>query len=178
MNKNKLAGSLLAAAMALAAGFEGVRYVPYQDVGNVWTVCYGETLGVKEGDTATPAQCESQLIASLLRHNKPFESLPRELPTQVHLAALDFCYNVGVGNCTRSTLWRHLETGRYDQACGEFTKWRYAAGRDCSQAGSQCRGVWERRKLERDICTGAVRIEQAAARLGQKLEAPDNATPN
>ena len=46
MNKNKLAGSLLAAAMALAAGFEGVRYVSYQDVGNVWTVCYGETLGV------------------------------------------------------------------------------------------------------------------------------------
>ena len=80
MNKNKLAGSLLAAAMALAAGFEGVRYVSYQDVGNVWTVCYGETLGVKKGDTATPAQCESQLIASLLRHNKPFESLPRELP--------------------------------------------------------------------------------------------------
>ena len=178
MNKNKLAGSLLAAAMALAAGFEGVRYVSYQDVGNVWTVCYGETLGVKKGDTATPAQCESQLIASLLRHNKPFESLPRQLPERVHLAALDFCYNVGTGNCTRSTMWRHLETGRYEQACGEFTKWRYAAGRDCSQAGSQCRGVWERRKLERDICTGAVSIEQAAARLGQKLEAPDNATAN
>ena len=63
MNKNKLAGSILAAAMALAAGFEGVRYVAYQDVGSVWTICYGETLGVKKGDTATPEQCESQLIA-------------------------------------------------------------------------------------------------------------------
>lgn len=178
MNKNKLAGSLLAAAMALAAGFEGVRYVAYQDVGNVWTICYGETLGVKKGDTATPADCKSQLIASLLRHNAPFEKLPRQLPANVHLAALDFCYNVGVGNCTGSTLWRHLQTGRYDEACQQFTRWRYAAGRDCSQAGSQCRGVWERRKLERDICTGAVSIEQAAARLGQKLEAPDNATAN
>ena len=178
MNKNKLAGSLLAAAMALAAGFEGVRYVSYQDVGNVWTVCYGETLGVKKGNTATPAQCESQLIAGLLRHNKPLESLPRQLPERVHLAALDFCYNVGVGNCTSSTLWRHLQTGRYDEACQQFTRWRYAAGRDCSAAGSQCRGVWERRKLERDICTGAVSIEQASARLGRKLEDPDNATAN
>lgn len=178
MTKNKLAGSLLAAAMALAAGFEGVKYVAYQDVGGVWTICYGETLGVKSGDTATPEQCKSQLIAGLLRHNAPFEKLPRQLPANVHLAALDFCYNVGVGNCTSSTLWRHLQTGRYDEACQQFTRWRYAAGRDCSQAGSQCRGVWERRKLERDICTGAVSIEQAAARLGQKLEAPDNATAN
>ena len=175
MNKNKLAGSLLAAAMALAAGFEGVRYVAYQDVGNVWTICYGETLGVKKGDTATPADCKSQLIAGLLRHNAPFEKLPRQLPANVHLAALDFCYNVGVGNCTNSTLWRHLQTGRYDEACQQFTRWRYAAGRDCSIAGNNCRGVWERRKLERDICTGAVSIEQAAARLGQKLEAPDGA---
>lgn len=178
MSRNKLAGSLLAGAIALAAGFEGVKYVAYQDVGNVWTICYGETLGVKKGDTATPAQCENQLIASLLRHNKPLEKLPRQLPDRVHLAALDFCYNVGVGNCTSSTLWRHLQTGRYDEACQQFTRWRYAAGRDCSQAGSQCRGVWERRKLERDICTGEVNIEQAAARLGQKLEAPDNATAN
>ena len=178
MNKNKLAGSLLAAAMALAAGFEGVKYVAYQDVGGVWTLCNGETLGVKRGDTATPEQCDNMLIAGLLRHNAPFEKLPRQLPANVHLAALDFCYNVGTGNCTRSTLWRHLETGRYDEACQQFTRWRYAAGRDCSQPGSQCRGVWERRKLERDICTGAVSIEQAAARLGQKLEAPDNAKTN
>ena len=175
MTKNKLAGSLLAGAIALAAGFEGVKYVAYQDVGNVWTICYGETLGVKNGDTATPAQCENQLIASLLRHNKPFEKLPRQLPERVHLAALDFCYNVGVGNCTSSTLWRHLQTGRYDEACQQFTRWRYAAGRDCSESGSQCRGVWERRKLERDICTGAVSIEQAVQRLGGKLEAPDGA---
>lgn len=178
MSRNKLAGSLIAGAIALAAGFEGVKYVAYQDVGNVWTYCYGETMGVKKGDTATPAQCESQLIASLLRHNKPFEKLPRQLPERVHLAALDFCYNVGVGNCTSSTLWRHLQTGRYDEACQQFTRWRYAAGRDCSQAGSQCRGVWERRKLERDICTGAVSIEQAATQLGQKLEDPDNAKAN
>jgi len=175
MSRNKLAGSLLAGAIALAAGFEGVKYVAYQDVGNVWTICYGETLVVKRGDTATPTECKSQLIASLLRHNSPFEKLPRQLPAQVHLAALDFCYNVGTGACTRSTLWRHLETGRYEQACGEFTKWRYAAGRDCSQSGSQCRGVWERRKLERDICTGAVSIDQAAQRLGGKLESPDGA---
>ena len=176
MSRNKLAGGLLAAAMALAAGFEGVKYVAYQDVGNVWTICNGETLGVKKGDTATPEQCKSQLIAGLLRHNAPFEKLPRELPARVHLAALDFCYNVGTGACTRSTLWRHLETGRYEQACEQFTRWRYAAGRDCSQEGSGCRGVWERRKLERDICTGAVSLEQAAARLGQKLEVPDGAT--
>lgn len=178
MNKNKLAGSLLAAAMALAAGFEGVKYVAYQDVGDVWTICYGETLGVKKDDTATPVKCKSQLIASLLRHNAPFEKLPRQLPERVHLAALDFCYNVGVGNCTNSTLWRHLQNGRYDEVCQQFTRWRYAAGRDCSDAGSQCRGVWERRKLERDICTGEVSIEQAAARLGQKLDAPDNAKTN
>ena len=178
MNKNKLAGSLLAAAMALAAGFEGVKYVAYQDAGDVWTICYGETLGVKKDDTATPAECKSQLIAGLLRHNAPFEKLPRQLPANVHLAALDFCYNVGTGNCTNSTLWRHLQTGRYNEACQQFTRWRYAAGRDCSVAGSQCRGVWERRKLERDICTGAVRIEQAVARLGQKLETADNAKAN
>lgn len=176
MTRNKLVGSLLAAAMALGAGFEGVRYAAYQDVGDVWTICYGETLGVKKGDTTTPEQCKSQLISSLLRHNKPFERLPRQLPERVHLAALDFCYNVGTGACTNSTLWRHLQTGRYDEACQQFTRWKYAAGQDCSAKGSQCRGVWVRRQLERDICTGAVSIEDAVTLLGQTLGAPDNAT--
>ena len=75
--RNVLAGStILGSLIALVAGFEGYRTDAYRDTGGVWTICYGETKGVKRGDTATKQQCDNMLIKSLLAHNKPFESLP------------------------------------------------------------------------------------------------------
>ena len=48
--------------------FEGLRTTAYPDPATgrePWTVCYGETAGVKRGDTYTVAQCKAMLARSL-----------------------------------------------------------------------------------------------------------------
>lgn len=179
MNKrNTLVGAgaagILGLAVALVGQFEGIELESYQDTGGVWTICYGETLGVKPGQTATYEQCDNQLVKSLIKHNEPITTLKRDLPDGVHLAVLDWMYNVGTGAATRSTLWRHLETGNYAAACDQLFRWRFVAGRDCSKDRS-CTGVWKRRQIENAVCTGAMTPEAAIVQLGGKLPAPDGA---
>ena len=43
-------------AVGIVGGFEGLRTKAYRDVVGVPTICFGETRGVKMGDTATDAQ--------------------------------------------------------------------------------------------------------------------------
>jgi len=174
--RNILGGGLLAAAIALVGVLEGRSLIAYPDAGGVWTICDGETKGVKRGDKATPEQCDSQLVKSLIAHNEPLTKLPRELPENVHLAVLDWTYNVGATNATRSTLWKYLQQGNYPAACGEFTKWRFVAGRDCARDKS-CTGVYKRRLIERDLCTGTMTTNQALVKLGAEPLAADGATP-
>lgn len=173
--RNILGGGLLAAAIALVSQFEGFSTVAYPDAGNKWTICYGETKGVKRGDKATPEQCDSQLVKSLIAHNEPFTKLARQLPDNVHLATLDWTYNVGVGAATKSTLWGYLQQGTYPAVCDEFTKWRFVAGRDCAKDKS-CTGVYKRRMIERDLCTGTLTVNQALVKLGAEPLKADGAT--
>lgn len=173
--KNMVTGGILATLISLVAGFEGYRQSSYQDTGGVWTICYGETAGVKKGQTATKQQCDNQLVQSLLKHNKPFESLPLELPDNVHIAALDWAYNVGTGNATSSTLWKYLKVGQWEKACDELIKWRYVAGKDCSIRSNNCSGVYKRRQIETQICLGEITGNQTIAALGGKLPVADRA---
>jgi len=176
--KNVLAGStIIGTLFALVAGFEGYKTTAYQDTGKVWTICYGETKGVKRGDTATKQQCDNMLIQSLLAHNKPFESLPYELPDNVHLATLDWTYNVGTGNATSSTLWKYLRVGQWEKACNELPKWRFVAKQDCSIRSNNCWGVYQRRLMEQKICLGQITGDEAVRSLGAKVLPADGALP-
>ncbi|HIF9180400.1 TPA: lysozyme [Photobacterium damselae] len=162
---NKLTKITLVAAIAVTGAFEGLRTVAYQDVGDVWTACYGETLDIKKGDSFTVEQCNDMLASSLNKHNEPLEKIPQQLPIGVHIAALDFAYNVGVGNLRQSTLYQYLKNGNYTAACDEFPRWRYAANRDCSIRSNNCYGVYARRLIEQDLCRGQLSVEQALTKL-------------
>lgn len=151
---NKLVGGTLLAAVALVAGFEGLRTEPYLDVGGVWTDCYGRTKGVKPGTTATVAECDTALMKELVEHAKPLERIPYPLPDNVIIAWADFCYNVGVNACRNSTGYKMLERGEIHAACEQLLRWRYAAGRDCSIRSNGCYGVWQRRQVEYRLCVG------------------------
>lgn len=167
MRINNLTKALLIGAVALTGGFEGYRQVAYQDSGGVWTACYGETLGIRQGDEFTKAECDSMFGKSLQKHNTPLEDIPQQLPPHVHLAALDLAYNIGTDAFRRSTMYRYLLSGDYTQACMEIPRWRYVAGRDCGLAGSNCRGIVTRREITSQMCLGQLPINDALARLGQ-----------
>ncbi|MDW6094041.1 lysozyme [Vibrio rhizosphaerae] len=166
MRYNKLIGPVLFGAIAVTGTLEGIRNKPYQDSGGIWTICHGETAGVTQNQSYTDEQCAMLLASSLSYHNEPLESLNYQLPPNVHIAALDFSYNLGTNALRRSTLYEKLQGHDIAGACQEFNRWVYVAGRDCRKEGSNCSGIVTRREIETQLCTGELSIKAALQQLG------------
>ena len=152
-----LAGILGVAAATTLVNFtgtnEGNRLVPYQDVIKHWTVCHGETNIPMR--IYTQEECDQILISSLLlytQHVRDFTPGFDDLPWNVKIAAIDFAYNLGTGTYDRSSLRTKLEHKQVSQACSVFEWYKFAGGKDCSQKGNGCPGVWNRRIAERKMC--------------------------
>ena len=110
--------------------FEGFEDTAYLCPANVWTIGYGRTRNVKEGDRITEAQAERDLLEELeeFKH-QVLHSVKVEL-TQNELDALtSWTYNLGVGNLNSSTLLKKLNTGDKDSVPSEMLRWNKAAGK-------------------------------------------------
>lgn len=142
-----------AAAVALAtgliAGAEGLRLTAYLDPVTP-TICYGETEGVRMGDTATLAECQAKLD----RRVRVFAATVRrcagaDLPPPVEAAFTSLAYNIGGGAFCGSTLARKAKAGDLPGACAEISRWTYAYG-------VHVQGLANRRATERALCETAL----------------------
>jgi lysozyme len=148
------AGVLTAAALFVGP-WEGERTEAYLDriaSPPVWTVCYGETRGVRPGDRYTPEQCRAMLMAALADYqreiNRCIPSLPQQ-PEGVQIALISWTYNVGPGAACSSTLARLANAGDWRGACDQLLRWNRAGGREV-------RGLTNRRAAEHRLCVGAL----------------------
>ena len=128
---------------ALTERFEGLRLESYQDAAGNWTIGYGHKgLGVKEGQTITPAAAlallEADIRSAALVVNK---CVTYPLDQDEFDALVDLAYNIGVGAFACSELVRYLNDGKVALAAGEFAEWCHAGGRCVS-------GLLVRRKAE------------------------------
>lgn len=151
--KIAVAGSASAVTLAAFVGaWEGLRTEAYLDAVRVPTICYGETLGVSLGDTATKAECSAMLVSRLAQFEDELNRcLTNEeaIPDGAKIAFVSWAYNVGSGAACRSTLVRKANSGDLVGACNELPRWNRAGGR-------VLRGLVRRRSAEREICLGAV----------------------
>lgn len=162
--KNKIIGAI-AGATLLGGGItsvvqhnEGYSDVAYKDSAGVWTICYGETNGVKRGMRLTKGECNAQLRDSIAKHAEALSGLPETLPDVVILGSIDMAYNVGVYGFKNSTQKKHLMNKDYKKAGQAVLAWRYitlpgGAKYDCSQLvngkpNKVCWGLWERRQWQ------------------------------
>lgn len=138
---NKAKASIVAAALAmagaLAAKFEGTRYVAYKDPVKITTVCEGHTgPDIVPGKVYTPAECaefkrKDMLVASAVVGR----CISAELTVGQRAALIDFAYNVGPGAkgvkdglCTLKSgavpsIRRKFNAGDARGGCAEFPKW-------------------------------------------------------
>lgn len=145
-----LIGATLAATIALVGGFEGLRTYAYRDPVGIPTICFGETRGVKMGDTATADQCKAMLGDRLQEFAKGVDKcLLVQVKDPTYEAFVSFTYNVGVSAFCHSTLVRKANNGDIRGACDELLNWDKAGGRTLP-------GLTARRKLERDLCLQGV----------------------
>lgn len=146
MSKAKVSAAVLALAVTVVAGFEGLRTEAYRDPVGIPTICYGETAGVRMGDTATPDQCMARLRLRLAEFGAEISGcLPPDLPPQTHAAFISLAYNIGPTAFCRSTLSKKARAGDLAGACAEIPRWRFAAGQALL-------GLSVRRLTERQLC--------------------------
>lgn len=121
---------------------EGCKLQAYKDAVGVWTIGYGHTKGVKQGDRITQFQAE-QFLRDDLRLFEDAAGKVRNVNTQGRFdAVVDFMYNCGVGNFNSSTLKKYIEGGRATWEIQEqFLRWVNAGGKKLG--GLVSRRIWE-----------------------------------
>lgn len=152
---NYLTGLGLASSLVLAGGgivshFEGKSNNSYLDPVGIWTICYGETKGVRQGDYKTDEECLDSLAEELTDHHKKMMlHIKTPISVKEEAAYLSFTYNVGVGAFSKSTLLKKLNKGDRLGACEQLLRWNKAGGKVLN-------GLTKRRQAERDLCVEGV----------------------
>jgi lysozyme len=126
----------------LIRDWEGLELKAYLDTGGVWTIGYGHTKNVKEGDTCTVEQAEAWYLEDSKTASNAIESLVATPLGPHQLEALQsFVYNVGTHAFATSTMLRKLNAGDYEGAADQFKRWVY-------DNGKVIRGLQRRRAAE------------------------------
>lgn len=128
--------------------FEGCRLEAYKCPAGIWTIGYGHTKGVKDGQIITQEQAEEFLREDLRIFEQAVESCVKVPLSQNQFDALvSFCYNCGSGALKTSTLLRLLNEGKYKDASEQFLRWNKAGGKVLV-------GLTRRREEEREMFLG------------------------
>jgi len=109
--------------------FEGCRLEAYKCPAGVWTIGYGHTKGVKEGDAIEQEAAEAFLIEDLEAFEQAVARLVKVPITQQQFDALvSFTFNLGAGNLERSTLLEKLNGYQYIEVPEQMMRWVKAGG--------------------------------------------------
>ena len=151
IQRNQIAALSLSAAalvgIALHEGYSDKAYTPV--AGDVPTIGFGTTAGVKPGDTITPPQA----LARALTDIQKFEGAIKQCVTvPLHQFEYDaytsLAYNIGSNAFCASTLVKKLNALDYPGACAEILRWDKFKGQPLP-------GLTKRRKQENALCLGA-----------------------
>ena len=142
--------ALSASALVGLAVHEGYRGEAYEPVkGDVPTIGFGTTEGVKMGDKITP---ERALVRLLNDANKFQKAVKTCAPVPMHGYEFDayvsLTYNIGASAFCKSTLARKLNAGDYEGACAEILRWDRFKGKPLP-------GLTKRRVEEYQKCLGS-----------------------
>ena len=150
MNRIQVAAlSVSAAAFVGILAHEGYREQAYIPVpGDVPTIGFGTTDGVKLGDRTTPVQAMRRALRDLEKFDTALKQCVT-VPLHQHEydAFLSLSYNIGSRAFCTSTLVRKLNAQDYAGACREILRWDRFQGRPLA-------GLTARRQAEFKTCTG------------------------
>lgn len=157
---------LIVAALSLsfAGGVAILNRESYTDTaiiptkGDVPTVGFGSTEGVKMGDTTTPVRALNRAASEL--DTKYEAAVKRCVTVPLHQAEYDvyvsMAYNIGAGAFCGSSIVKRANAWDYAGACDAILMWNKAGGYDCSTPGNKrCAGLWTDRLRDHARCMAA-----------------------
>lgn len=109
-------------------GFRAKAYIPVP--GDVPTIGYGFTHGVKLGDTMTREQADVRLIDELRPYERAVWQSCTNEPNQNEFDAMVLlCFNIGVAGFKRSTVLKAHNRGDHQAAARAFGLWNKSGGK-------------------------------------------------
>lgn len=152
--------SLTAAGLISIAtweGFKGEAYIPVP--GDVPTIGFGSTEGVKLGQTVTVPEALKLLQRDVVRAERAVKSCVRVKLTQGYYDVLvSFAYNIGETAFCSSTLVKRLNKLDYEGACREILRWdKVRVTTDSGEISYvTVKGLTNRRKNESNACLDSI----------------------
>lgn len=132
--------------IALHEGYRDTAYTPVK--GDVTTIGFGTTQGVKPGDRITPPQALARALTDIQRFEGAIKScVTVPLHQWEYDAFTSLAYNIGSTAFCNSTLVLKLNAQDYPGACAEILRWDKFKGRPLA-------GLTKRRQQEYAQCRG------------------------
>ena len=136
--------------LALIKFFEGCELEAYKCPAGVWTIGYGHTKDVKEGDRINKDEANHLLEEEMIEYESYVDDMVEvELNQSQYDALCAWVYNLGPSNFGSSTLLKVLNEGKYDEVPQQIKRWNKANG---------------------EVLTGLIRRREAEALLFQGKE--------
>ena len=136
--------------LELIKKFEGCETTAYQDSVGVWTIGFGHTKGVEEGQTCSVEDAESMLADEMDEYEGYINNMVKvDLQQHEFDALVAWVYNLGPTNLGESTMLKVLNGGQFDRVPDEMNRWTRAGG---------------------EILEGLVRRRQAESLMFQNLD--------
>lgn len=150
MNRTQLASLTLSASalvgIALHEGYSDKAYTPVP--GDVSTIGFGTTQGVKPGDTITPPKALQRALQDVQQYEGAIKRcVTAPLHQHEYDAYISLSYNIGPTAFCNSTLVRKLNAEDYEGACKEVLRWDRFKGKPLA-------GLTKRRQDEFKQCMG------------------------
>ena len=116
--------------LSLIKKFEGCELEAYKCAAGVWTIGYGSTKGVKEGDTLTEEETDSLLLHEMDEY-EGYVLEAVEMPLSQHQfdAIVSWTFNLGPSNLNASTMLKVLNKGDYEDVPAQIKRWNKAGGK-------------------------------------------------
>lgn len=114
----------------LTESFEGFSFSSYKDSAGIWTNGWGNTHGVIPYSVITYNQAVKDFERNLQNSVNDVNMLVKvNLNQQEFDALVDFDFNLGRGNLSKSTLLKLLNQGNYKEAANQFELWDKCNGK-------------------------------------------------
>ena len=151
MNRMALAALSLSGmglvAIVMNEGYNSTAYIPVK--GDVPTIGFGTTKGVKLGDRTTPQDALKRALTDISQFEGALKQCVKVPLTQGEYDAyISLSYNIGSFAFCNSTLVKRLNAGRYEDACIEILQWDRFKGQKLA-------GLTKRRTEEYHLCLGS-----------------------
>lgn len=125
-------------------GFEGLVLQSYKCPAGVWTIGYGHTHNVKQGQKINVELANSFLLEDLEPIEKLIESLELDLNQNQYDALCSWIFNLGAYAFTSSTLYHKIKDKDMDGIKIQWMRW-------INVNGKPSMGLKHRRELELDL---------------------------